>query len=131
MCKTYLQLIIQIPLFLTNGAHIWNNNCLWCVDYDGCSRSLHCHMYVCRMRVPPLTYRRTPSSHKDTKGSFTTRPTDKVPGYKKCDKKGLLFKATSMLAQYQQGSPGLFRWWEKPESLEKNHRKLVRNRQTV
>ena len=26
-----------------------------------------------------------------------------------------------MLAQYQQGGRGLFRWWGKPESLEKNH----------
>ena len=40
-------------------------------------------MYVCMSyRVPPLTYRRTPSSHKDRKGSFTTRPSGKVPGYK-------------------------------------------------
>ena len=40
-------------------------------------------MYVCMSyRVPPLTYRRTLSSHKDRKGSFTTRPTGKVPGYK-------------------------------------------------
>ena len=82
-------------------------------------------------RVPPLTYRRTPSSYKDRKGSFTTRPTGKVPGYNNVIKKGLLFTATSMLAQYQQGGHGLFRWWGKPESLEKNHRKLVRNRQTV
>ena len=76
-------------------------------------------------RVPPLTYRRTPSSHKDRKGSFTTRPTGKVPGYKNVIKKGLLFTATSMLAQYQQGGRGLFRWWGKPESLEKNHRKFL------
>ena len=88
--------------------------------------------YVCMSyRVPPLTYRRTPSSHKDRKGSFTTRPTGKVPGYKNVLKKGLLFTATSMLAQYQQGGRGLYRWWGKQESLEKNHRKLVRNRQTV
>ena len=30
-----------------------------------------------------------------------------------------------MLAQYQQGGRGLFRWWGKPGSLEKKHRKLV------
>ena len=34
-------------------------------------------------RVPPLTYRRTPSSHRDRKGSFTTCPAGEVPGYKK------------------------------------------------
>ena len=61
-------------------------------------------MYVCMShRVPPLTYRRTPSSHKDRKGSFTIRPTGKVPGYKKYDKNGLLYTITSMLAHYQQG----------------------------
>ena len=47
------------------------------------------HAICMSYRVPPLTYRRTPSSHKDRKGSFTTRPTGKVPGYKKCDNKGL------------------------------------------
>ena len=35
-------------------------------------------------RVPPLSYRHTLSGHKDRKGSFTTCPTDKVPGYNKC-----------------------------------------------
>ena len=55
--------------------------------------------------------------YKDGKGSFRTHHTDNVPGYKKA----LLFKATSMLAEYQQGGRGLLRWWEKPESLEKNH----------
>ena len=44
---------------------------------------LICHVLYCMLyRVLPLTYRRTPSSHKDRKGSFTTRPTGKVPGYK-------------------------------------------------
>ena len=32
------------------------------------------HNYKMSYRVPPLTYRRTPSSHKDRKGSFTTHP---------------------------------------------------------
>ena len=39
-------------------------------------------MCVCMYVVPPLTYRRTPSSHKDKKGGFTTRHTGNVPGYK-------------------------------------------------
>ena len=47
---------------------------------------------VCRShRVPPLTYRRTPSSHRDRKGSFTTRPTGEEPGYKKKVIKGAYY----------------------------------------
>ena len=68
-----------------------------------CGFGFEAILYCMSYRVPPLTYRRTPSSHKDRKGSFTTRPTGKVPGYKNVIKKGLLFTATSMLAQYQQG----------------------------
>ena len=40
-------------------------------------------IHVCMSyRVLPLTYQRSPSSHKDRKGSFMTRPTGKVPSYK-------------------------------------------------
>ena len=35
MLKTYLQLIMKIPLsFLNDAVHIWHNYCLWCVDYN-------------------------------------------------------------------------------------------------
>ena len=41
------------------------------------------YTYVCMShRVLPLTYWRNPFSLKDRKGSFRTRPTGKVPGYK-------------------------------------------------
>ena len=56
---------------------------------------------------------------------------DKVPGYKKGDKKGLLDATTSMLSQYQQGSRGLFGWWGKPEYPEKHTTSLHGTGKTV
>ena len=71
-----------------------------CVCVRACTRA---HMYVCMYvymyRVPPLTYRRTSSSHKDKKGSFTTRHTGNVPGYKiKWDKNGFCWERADLLA---------------------------------
>ena len=39
------------------------------------------------------------------------------------------YTTTSLLEQYQQGGCSLFEWWGKPEYPEKNHCKLVQNRQ--
>ena len=42
--KACLGLATQFPLsFLGNSAHIWHNNCLWCVDYNNCYRSCYSH----------------------------------------------------------------------------------------
>ena len=67
-CIINIQIIALLQLFRT--------------IYRSCS-TLYTFSHVCMSyKVPPPTYRRTPSSHKDRKGSFTTRPTGKVPGYK-------------------------------------------------
>ena len=82
-----------------------------CGNFSQYSPVIIVGMYACRMKSA-VDLSVHPFKPQDRKGSFTTHPQGNVPGYKKVIK-GLTITTTSMLAQYQQGSCGLFGWWGK------------------
>ena len=80
-------------------------------------------------RVPSLTYQRTPSSHIDRKGSFTTRPTGNVPGYKNVIKSAYYLQQPACWHNTSKAVLACLGGGENLRAPEKNHRNLVRDRQ--
>ena len=104
---------------------------VWKTVCTSFNKTLHntCHSRILKNDVTPvcmsyrvlsLTYRCTPSSHKDRKGSFTTRPTSKVPGYKNVIKRAFYLQHpacwhnTSKAAVACLGGGENQRAWKKP-----------------
>ena len=81
-------------------------------------------------RVPPLTYPRTPSSIRDRKGSFRTRPTGNVPGYKSVINRPNCLQQPAWWHNTSKVVVACLGGGESRSAPEKNHRKLVLNRQT-
>ena len=80
-------------------------------------------------RVLPLTYRRTRSSHRDRKGSFTTRPTGNVDGFKNVIKRAYCLQQPACWHNTSKAVVACLGGGENLRAPEKNHCKLVRYRQ--